>query len=157
MIKLLFVCTGNICRSPLAQVIFEKLVEDQHLSDHFFIDSAGTHAAKGHVPDRLAKQTAEEHGLKMGHILTKQITLQDFHNFDYVIAMDQENLVHLMSICPKSQQDKLSLLLSYAPEVTFLNVPDPYQEGEKGFDKVFKVITQGVQGLLNKIKQDKHL
>jgi protein-tyrosine phosphatase len=141
----------------MAQVIFEKLVEDAKLSDNFYIDSAGTHASDGHSPPHQTKNAVKTHGLKMDHLLSRQISLHDFLFYDYIIAMDQDNMANLMSICPKAQQRKISLLSSYAPQLESLDIPDPYQGGEKGFDIVYETILRCSTGLLNKIRQEREL
>lgn len=149
---------GNYCRSPTAEVIFFDLVEKANLIDHFYIDSAGTHGIfAGAAPDPRAQAMAKQRGLKMQHIISRQITLTDFHQFDYIVAMDHSNLEHLRSICPSSFQDKLALLLSYSKEPQTLDVPDPYSGGEQGFVQVYDLIVSGAQGLLTKIMTEHHL
>ncbi len=157
-VQVLFVCMGNYCRSPTAEVIFVDLVEKAHLSEHFFIDSAGTHGVfAGSAPDPRAQAMAKKWGLKMQHIVSRQITLTDFHEFDYIVAMDHSNLEHLQSICPSTFQHKLALLLSYAKEPKTFDVPDPYSGKEQGFVAVYDLIKSGAQGLLAQIIKDHHL
>ncbi len=157
-IQVLFVCMGNYCRSPTAEVIFGDLVEKANLAEYFFIDSAGTHGFfAGSAPDPRSQATAHKYGLKMAHLVSRQITLQDFHEFDYIVAMDHANLEHLQSICPPSFKAKISLLLSYAKELKISEVPDPYSGGEQGFEEVYKLIIKGNEALLATIIQDKQL
>jgi protein-tyrosine phosphatase len=157
-VHVLFVCMGNYCRSPTAEVIFFDLVEKAHLSEHIFIDSAGTHGVfAGSAPDPRAQAMAKQRGLKMQHIISRQITLSDFHEFDYIVAMDHSNLEHLHSISPSTFHHKLALLLSYAKEPKMLDVPDPYSGGEQGFVAVYDLILSGAQGLLTQIIKEHHL
>ncbi|MCS5711786.1 arsenate reductase/protein-tyrosine-phosphatase family protein [Candidatus Berkiella aquae] len=156
-IKVLFVCTANYCRSPLAEVIFSELLEKAHLAEYFFIDSAGTHGVfAGASPDPRSQAIAQKHGLKMQHIVSRQITLHDFHYFDYIVAMDHSNVEHLMALCPSAFQSKISLLLSHDAELSS-DVFDPYSGGEQGFEQVFDLIVKGAQGLLATIKQKHNL
>lgn len=157
-VHVLFVCMGNYCRSPTAEVIFFDLVEKAQLSEKIMIDSAGTHGVfAGSAPDPRAQAMAKQRGLKMQHIISRQITLNDFHEFDYIVAMDHSNLEHLQSICPRSLQNKLALLLSYAKKPIRLDVPDPYSGGEQGFVEVYDLIVNGAQGLLDHIISKHHL
>ncbi len=157
-IQVLFVCMGNYCRSPTAEVIFGDLVEKANLSEHFFIDSAGTHGFfAGSAPDPRSQATANQYGLRMQHLVSRQITLQDFHEFDYIVAMDKANLEHLQSLCPPSFQAKLSLLLPYAKELGLTEVPDPYSGGAQGFEEVYALILKGSEALLSSIVKEKQL
>jgi len=157
-IAVLFVCTANYCRSPTAEVIFYDLVEKADLAEHFFIDSAGTHGVfAGSAPDPRAQAMAKRYGLKMQHIVSRQITLNDFHEFDYIVAMDHSNVEHLQALCPGTFQHKIALLLSYASAPATLEVPDPYSGGEQGFLRVYELIINGANGLLAKIRNDHQL
>ncbi|MGE3317663.1 MAG: low molecular weight protein-tyrosine-phosphatase [Candidatus Berkiella sp.] len=157
-VGVLFVCTANYCRSPTAEVIFDDIVEKANLAEYFLIDSAGTHGVfAGSAPDPRAQAMAKRYGLKMQHIVSRQITLNDFHEFDYIVAMDHSNLAHLQAICPSTLQHKIALLLSYANDPITLEVPDPYSGGEQGFLQVYELIVNGAQGLLAKIKNDHQL
>jgi len=157
-IHVLFVCMGNYCRSPTAEVIFFDLVEKANLIDHFYIDSAGTHGVfAGSAPDPRSQAMALKRGLKMQHIVSRQVTLSDFHQFDYIVAMDHSNLEHLQAICPSTFQHKVALLLSYAKEPKTLDVPDPYSGGEQGFVQVYDLIVSGAHGLLTQIINEHHL
>ncbi|HRE31540.1 MAG TPA: low molecular weight protein-tyrosine-phosphatase [Candidatus Berkiella sp.] len=157
LIKVLFVCTANYCRSPLAEVIFSDLLEKANLVEHFFIDSAGTHGVfTGSSPDPRSQDIAKKHDLKMHHIVSRQITLHDFHYFDYIVAMDHSNVAHLVALCPSALQSKISLLLSYDVELNG-DVFDPYSGGEQGFEQVFELIKRGAQGLLATLQKERHL
>jgi len=155
VIRVLFVCLGNICRSPTAEGVFRGLVKAHKIEHHIEIDSAGTHAYHiGSAPDSRAQAEAKRRGNDISHLRGRQAKTIDFKNFDYVLAMDSENHSHLLSICPDGLETKLSLFLSFAPDVGLTDVPDPYYEG--GFDSVYDMIEQAAQGLLADI-QAKHL
>lgn len=153
-IKVLFVCTANYCRSPTAEVIFFDLVEKANLLEHFFIDSAGTHGVfAGSAPDPRAQAMAKQRGLQMQHIVSRQINLQDFEYFDYIIGMDQNNIEHLKALSPQLYQSKISLLLSHDATLGTVEVSDPYAGGEQGFSQVFDLIHQAAAALLAEIKK----
>ncbi|MCP4078607.1 MAG: low molecular weight phosphotyrosine protein phosphatase, partial [Gammaproteobacteria bacterium] len=115
-VKVLFVCMGNICRSPTAQGVFRDLVEREGLSHLITTDSAGTidyHIGKS--PDRRARETALKRGLNLSDLRARQATASDFERFDYVVAMDHENYEHLLELCPEGHRGKLHLLMDFAP------------------------------------------
>ena len=137
--KVLFVCMGNICRSPTAEGIFRSIVLKQKLSDFFEIDSAGTHAFHiGNPPDIRSQQTARKHGVDLSNQRARKVHQSDFYYYDYIIAMDTDNIEVLRSICPANSQSQIKLLLDYLPASSFPSVPDPYFEGK--FDEVFETI-----------------
>jgi len=155
VINVLFVCLGNICRSPTAEGVFRGLVQKADLTEHIRIDSAGTHAFHiGAEPDRRAQAEAKRRGNDISHLRGRQAKTDDFTNFDYVLAMDSENYRNLLSICPADGTDKLHMFLDFAPHLNRQDVPDPYYEG--GFDLVYDMIEEAAKGLLADI-QDKHL
>ena len=154
MVKVLFVCLGNICRSPTAEGAFTHLVQQQGLSDRIEIDSAGT--ADFHVgiqPDGRAQSEAKSRGIDISHLRGRQAVMADFEHFDYVLAMDSANFRDLQSICPSGQDHKLKMFLDYAPNVGLRDVPDPYYEG--GFDSVYDMLEEAASGLLEEIKADR--
>ncbi len=155
-IKVLFVCMGNICRSPTAEAVFRKLVNERGLQDRIEIDSAGTHAYHvGHPPDARSTQTAQERGLDMRKQRARQVVQDDLQVFDYVLAMDQDNLARLQQMqCGQGDAAQLGLLLDYAAGDVVKEVPDPYHGGPGGFDRVFDLVESGCRGLLNSIEQD---
>ena len=137
--KVLFVCMGNICRSPTAEGIFRSIVLKQKLSDFFEIDSAGTHAFHiGNPPDIRSQQTARKHGVDLSNQRARKVHQSDFYYYDYIIAMDTDNIEILRSICPANSQSQIKLLLDYLPNPSFPSVPDPYFEGK--FDEVFEMV-----------------
>ena len=153
-VSVLFVCMGNICRSPTAQGVFRKLVEDSDLGRRIIIDSAGTHAYHvGNPPDRRAQETATRRGVDLSDLVARRVTEADFVEFDYVVAMDQDNLVALNEICPPGMSDRLHLFLDFAPHLEVNEVPDPYYGGPTGFERVFDLVEAASAGLLAHIKR----
>lgn len=153
-VRVLFVCMGNICRSPTAEGVFRNL--HQELAPELAIqaDSAGTHAYHiGEPPDLRAHTAALKRGVDISGHRGRQATFQDFHEFDYVIAMDSDNLRRLQAIRPKPARGQLRLLLEYAPEAGTLDVPDPYYGGPGGFERVLDLVEQGGRGLLEDIRK----
>lgn len=154
MVKVLFVCMGNICRSPTAHGVFAKLVANAGLSQQIEIDSAGTHAYHiGEPPDRRAQETAARRGVDLSTLRARRISATDFERFDYVLAMDRDNYVHLEAICPDGQQHKLKLFLEFAPHLAVLEVPDPYYGGLSGFERVLDMVEAAAAGLLADISR----
>ncbi len=130
---------GNICRSPTAEGIFRSILLKQELSDFFEIDSAGTHAYHiGNPPDSRSQKTARKHGIDLSNQRARKIHESDFFYYDYIIAMDTDNIEILRSICPANSQSQIKLLLDYLPDSSFPSVPDPYFEGK--FDEVFEMV-----------------
>ena len=130
---------GNICRSPTAEGIFRSILLKQELSDFFEIDSAGTHAYHiGNPPDSRSQKTARKHGVDLSNQRARKVHESDFFYYDYIIAMDTDNIEILRSICPANSQSQIKLLLDYLPDASFQSVPDPYFEGK--FDEVFEMV-----------------
>jgi protein-tyrosine phosphatase len=153
-VRVLFVCMGNICRSPTAHGVFRKLVKDVGLMDVVEIDSAGTHAYHvGESPDRRARETAAERGIDIGDLRARRATAEDFHYFDYVLAMDRDNLEALARICPPGLEAKLGLFMDHASDLGVREVPDPYYGGQRGFERVFDLVEAAAQGLLSDLRQ----
>jgi len=156
VIKVVFVCLGNICRSPTAEGIFRKLVTDAGLSDLIEVDSAGT--SNWHVggpPDSRSTAVAKTRGIDLSTQKSRQFSADDFNTFDYVIAMDSSNHQNLSTLCPPGCEDRLRLCLSFAPSVQLTDVPDPYFED--GFDEVFDMIEVAGRGLLAEIRESHNL
>ncbi len=153
-IKVLFVCMGNICRSPTAQGVFETLVEEAELTDLIHIDSAGTHAYHvGKPPDARASEAALRRGIDLGRQRARRVETADFEFFDYVVAMDRSNLDDLHAICPDVHREKLCLLLDFARHLSQQEVPDPYYGGAQGFERVLDLVEEGARGLLEDIRR----
>jgi protein-tyrosine phosphatase len=153
-VKVLFVCMGNICRSPTAEGVFRKLVEETGYADHIEIDSAGTHAYHvGAPPDARAQDAARRRGIDLSRLRGRQATSQDMVRFDYVLAMDPENAAHLLALSPPAHAHKIKLFLEYASRSTERTVPDPYYGGVSGFDRVLDLIEDAAEGLLADIRR----
>ena len=156
-VKVLFVCMGNICRSPTAHGVFRKLVEDAGLAEMIEIDSAGTHAYHvGEPPDSRAQSTAQSRGIDLSDLRARKALAEDFDYYDYVLAMDQDNYHGLSAICPPGQERKIGLLMDYAVQMRIREVPDPYYGGNRGFEQVFDMVEAAAGGLLNDIRR-RHL
>ena len=154
MIEVCFVCLGNICRSPLAQGVFEKCVADEGLQDQIQVSSAGTGSWHiGSPPDGRMQETANKHGVQLNS-RGQQFQPADFFNFDLILAMDDSNLSILEQMCPNPQKaENLKLFRSFDPESNGdLDVPDPYYGGGKGFDIVFEIIDRTCPKILEFIK-----
>ncbi len=146
--KVLFVCMGNICRSPTAEAVLRKLVEDGPLAGKVDIDSAGTHGYHdGAPPDARAVTHAAKRGYDLTPLRAREVSPSDFERFDYVIAMDETNRRHLQSICPTRLQNKIELLLDYGGEADEYEVPDPYQGKPQDFEVALDLIEAGCEGL----------
>mgnify|MGYP001816437879 FL=1 len=154
MVKVLFVCMGNICRSPTAHGVFRNIVQDSDLQDLIEIDSAGTHAYHvGKAPDKRAQATANSRGIDLSDLRARQVSDEDFAYYDYVIAMDQENYILLSQRCPDPHLDKIHMFMDFAPEMRTREVPDPYYGGPQGFERVFDLVDAAARGLLADIHQ----
>jgi protein-tyrosine phosphatase len=154
MTKVLFVCMGNICRSPTAQGVFRKMVGDAGLTDTVLVESAGTHAYHvGEPPDVRAQQAAKKRGYEIADLRARQVTLDDFRDADLILAMDWENLAILQQQCPRAYKHKLHLLMRYAGEHDAATVPDPYYGGPEGFNTVLDYVEDACQGLLDVVRR----
>lgn len=153
-ISVLFVCLGNICRSPTAHGMFQDLVQKEGLEQRIFVDSAGTHAY--HVaepPDQRAQEAARKRGVDLSLLRARRAEAGDFELFDYILAMDHSNYEHLLGLCPAGFEYKLKLFMEFAPHMGSEEVPDPYYGGPSGFDRVFDMVEEASQGLLEHIRQ----
>ena len=151
--SVLFVCLGNICRSPLAEGIFKHLVDGDGLTDEFVIDSAGTGAWHvGESADGRMMVVAERNGITLTS-RARQVTAEDLDHFDYVIAMDRSNLEDLQRMVDLSGADvSLHLLREFDPENDGDEVPDPYYGGSTGFEHVYKIVHRSCQAFLEHLK-----
>ncbi len=146
-INVLYVCMGNICRSPTAEGVFRGLVNKLGAANQFIIDSAGTHAYHvGESPDNRAQQTALTKGVSLSDIRARQLSLSDFDKFDYILAMDIANYHQLLEISSTQHHHKIMLFLEFAPDRKEDSVPDPYFASQDDFDYVYDLILDASQG-----------
>lgn len=157
-ISVLFVCLGNICRSPTAHGVFQKLVDDAGLNQQISVDSAGTAAwHAGKAPDARSSQHALQRGFDLSSLRARQAVTEDFERFDYIFAMDADNLHNLSAIAPAEHQGHLGLLLDFAEGVSEREVPDPYYGNGQGFERVLDLVENACTHLLANIKQSRGL
>jgi protein-tyrosine phosphatase len=149
-ISVLFVCMGNICRSPTAEGVARALIGEAGLQDWVAVDSAGTHDYHaGDPPDPRAQAAARRRGYDLSPLRARQIAEADFRNFDLLLAMDANNLALIESMCPFQHRSKLGLLMSYARKTKTPFVPDPYCRGAADFDKVLDYLEDACTGLVD--------
>lgn len=154
MHKVLFVCTGNICRSPTAQGVFQHLVDEASLADAISADSAATQRFHiGEAPDARAQAAARKRGYDLSDQVARQVCADDFRDADLILAMDWENLSTLQQQCPKIYQHKLMLLMRFSNEYEEATVPDPYYGGPESFSKVLDYIEDACQGVLELVRK----
>jgi len=155
MVRVLFVCMGNICRSPTAEGVMRHRLNERGLDTFVDVDSAGTiayHAGK--KPDRRAREEASRQGVDLGAQRARQVTVQDFETFHFVLAMDRDNLRDLEHIKPSDSEADLRLLCDFAPELPLDEVPDPYYGGDMGFRNVFRIVDTAIEKLIDHIESD---
>jgi protein-tyrosine phosphatase len=145
---------GNICRSPTAEGVVRAHVELAGLAKEVEVDSAGTHAYHiGQPPDQRSQRVAASRGYELGHLRARRVTTADFLRFDYILAMDRDNLAMLREACPAEEQHRLGLFLDHARNAEDDEVPDPYYGGPEGFERVLDLIEDGATGLIEKLRQ----
>lgn len=153
MVSVLFVCTGNICRSPTAEGVFRAMVAAQDLSDVITADSAGTGAwHEGEPPDERAQETALRRGIDISGQRARKVVRGDFTEFDLIMAMDRGHHHELSRLCPRGEEHRLQMFLGYAPEFGILDMPDPYFGAGDGFGKVFDLVEACSRGLLGEVR-----
>lgn len=152
-LKVLFVCMGNICRSPSAEGVFNKIISEKQLKDRFLVDSAGTHAFHiGEAPDLRAQKSAKERDINLSKLRSRKVVMGDFEDFDYLLAMDQDNHANMMKVCPEEYQSKIKLFLDFVPEIDMREVPDPYYGGAYGFERVLDLVEEASVGFIKKME-----
>ncbi len=158
MIQVLFVCLGNICRSPAAEGVFRELVARAGLSDQITTDSAGTGTWHiGNPPDERGQAAARKRGIDISDLRARQVQARDFRTFDYILAMDRRNVNDLSAISAGGQAHRVHLFLSFAENQAAGNeIPDPYYGGPEGFERALDLIEDASRGLLAHIRE-KHL
>ena len=149
MKKVLFVCLGNICRSAMAEGVFRKMTYDAGHADDFEVDSAGTsNWHVGQPPDRQAQATILARGIDISGQRARQLTAGDFHDFDLIIAMDDQNKANIAAMAPPGSKAQIAKLMDYAPVQNERNVPDPWSQGQEAFDHALDLVEAGCAGLL---------
>ena len=156
MVSVLFVCLGNICRSPIAQGVFEDLLRREGLEEEVFVDSAGTGAWHiGQPPDARGQESAGKRGMDLSNQRARRVAPEDCEKFDYLIAMDRENYESVSALCRQSDAE-VRLFLDYAPDLSQEEVPDPYYGGPDGFEHVLDLVEEAARGLLDDVRK-RHL
>lgn len=152
--KVLFVCMGNICRSPMAEGVFKTMIKQSGLEDVVVVDSAGTHGFHiGEAPDKRAQNICAKRGYDLTQLRGRQVQASDYEEYDFILAMDWENLALLQQQAPKSSQHKLQLLMRFATDHESATIPDPYYGGPQGFETVLDYIEDASTGLLEVCKR----
>lgn len=156
--SILFVCMGNICRSPTAEAVLRELAARRGLAHRVEADSAGTHGAHvGEPPDARAQAHGARRGYDLGALRARRVQTDDFERFELVLAMDRDNLAHLRSICPPDGATRLHLLMAFAHRHAVDEVPDPYYGPADGFERVLDLVEDACEGLLDHLSRTKLL
>jgi protein-tyrosine phosphatase len=154
--RVLFVCTGNICRSPTAEGVLRKAAERTGMADRLEVDSAGTHGYHvGDPPDERSQLAARHRGYDISGLRGRRVSPDDFHRFDLILAMDREHLAILERSRPKNAGCRISLFLEFARNSEEMEVPDPYYGGAAGFERVLDLIEDAATGLLDSLHQSR--
>lgn len=154
-VRLLFVCMGNICRSPTAEAVMRAYVERVGLAERIEIDSAATHRYNlGKPPDIRAQKAGARRGYQLSGLRARQVCEADFERFDRILAMDRDNLENLRRDCPPEHLHKLGLFLDYARGFAESEIPDPYYGGDAGFEYVLDLIEDAARGLLESLRSE---
>jgi protein-tyrosine phosphatase len=153
MVKVLFVCMGNICRSPTAEGVFQHHLAAQGLEGQVSVDSAGTHGwHAGNPPDPRSVSAARDRGIDISYVRSRKVRPSDFTEFDYILAMDRDNLNDMVDAAVKDGTARVQLFLEFASDLDATDVPDPYYGGESGFDHVLDLIEAASEGLIAHIR-----
>lgn len=156
LVKVLFVCLGNICRSPTAEGVFQKLVTDAGLNKRIQIDSAGTaNWHQGRAPDPRTIAAAKRRDIDLSVLRARAVKASDFNEFDYVLVMDKSNLADLELLKPADYAGHLGLFLAFGSQSEYIEVPDPYHGGSDGFELVLDLVEDAAAGLLASIEKNK--
>lgn len=156
MYCVLFVCTGNICCSPTAEGVFRQLVTEADLADRIGADSVGLQRHYvGKPPDDRAIRTAKARGYEIGDLRARQINMQDFADFNLILAMDSTHFKQLMRTCPPGTRDKIAMFLDTAPQFGRMDVPDPYLGDGGAFEYAMDLIEAGARGWFNRIRRER--
>ncbi len=151
-IRVLFVCMGNICRSPTAEAVFRALARRLAPELALEVDSAGTHDYHvGSAPDERAQEVARAHGIDMSGLRARLLVREDFERFDRVLAMDARTYRAALALAPREQRRRLRLFMDYAPQLQMREVPDPYYGGAEDFERVYLLTEQAAHGLLREL------
>lgn len=162
MINILFVCLGNICRSPLAEGTFRALVEQKKLSEKISCDSAGTHGYHiGALPDRRSRRVANDYGITLTH-QARKLSSDDFANFDYIVAMDESNLEFIQTQSYRStgfypEEGRVFLYRDFDQQADSQNVPDPYYEDMAAFEQVYQIVNRCGESFLEYLIKEHNL
>jgi protein-tyrosine phosphatase len=156
MVKVLFVCTGNICRSPTAEGVFRQVVRDAGLDGRISTDSAGTHDYHvGEPPDGRSVRAAKSRGVDIADLRARKVRPADFEEFDLILAMDCGHFDQLVRMAPKDRRDRIKLFMDYAPEAPKREVPDPYYGEGTHFTEVLDLVEAASEGLLNSLRHSR--
>jgi protein-tyrosine phosphatase len=151
-VKVLLVCMGNICRSPTAEAVFRTRAENANLANRLLVDSAGTHDYHiGNAPDLRAQRAAKQRGYDMSGLRGRQVSVEDFSRFDYILAMDKANLGILEKLCPGDTQCHLGLFMEFSERYLDSEVPDPYYGERDGFELVLDMVEDASDGFIKQI------
>jgi protein-tyrosine phosphatase len=151
MYKIIFVCTGNICRSPTADGILQHHIRTKQLEDKLFSDSAGLERYHvGESPDNRSIATAKRNNIDIAHLRARQFTIEDFERFDLILAMDDGHYQRLINMAPQQHKNKVVLFLDYIDHPETSNVPDPYYDDLEAFEYVFDLLLEAIEKLMTR-------
>ena len=152
--KVLFVCMGNICRSPTAEGVFRNKINEKQLSEMVFVDSCGTHDYhQGQQPDKRSQEAALKRGIDISSQKSRAISTSDCSEFNLILAMDKMNFTHIQSMMNFNERDKLSLFLDFSKQTEWTEVPDPYYGKINGFELVLDLLDEASEGLIDYIEE----